>query len=50
MHVVHDSSKVTAEEEAHGSDSETPWALTVTLDEAMKAQWPPKRLQRQQLT
>jgi len=47
--VVEASSKLAAEEEAARLGFGDAWAHPVTLDEATKARWLPKRLQRQQL-
>jgi len=48
--VVEAPSKLAAEQEAVRLGFGGAWAHPVTLDEAMKAQWLPKRLQRQPVT
>jgi len=48
--VVEAPSKVAAEQEAARLGFGGAWAHPVTLDEAMKARWLPKRLQRQLIT
>lgn len=48
--VVEASSKLAAEEEAARLGFGDPWAHPVTLEEALKAQWLPRRLQRQPIT
>ena len=48
--VVEAASKLAAEQEAARFGFGDAWAHPVTLEEAMKAQWLPKRLQRQAVT
>ena len=48
--VVEAPSKLAAEQEAVRLGFGAVWAHPVTLEEAMKAQWLPKRLQRQPVT